>query len=193
MRSSAVFLLAMVVAIQGASVPRDHAPSQIVEPYRPRIRAVDSRDPRQGQSAPRPLRPANKAGGPSPGPGGPASKSPDGPPGGSGDKSTSGSCPSVWKDVMAELKTTFMTGAICNDKARAAIRATFHDCGTWDLTQGKTGGCDGSLFVGTTPDEELARAENKGVGMQRIAVLIKDMAKKYNQSVADMIVFAGST
>jgi hypothetical protein len=46
------------------------------------------------------------------------------------------------------------------------------------------------LFVGVNPDTELDRVENKG--LQKIAVVIKGLAKKYNTSVADMTVFAGS-
>ena len=102
-------------------------------------------------------------------------------------------CPPVWLQVKAELNTLFATGVAgtpCNDLARAAIRASFHDCGTWDLTQGKHGGCDGSLILGVTPDIELNRSENRG--LQKIAVVIQQLAKKYGTSVADMIVFAGS-
>ncbi|OIW30748.1 versatile peroxidase VPL1 [Coniochaeta ligniaria NRRL 30616] len=101
-----------------------------------------------------------------------------------------GSCPPVWTQVKAELNTLFMTGNQCNDLARAAIHATFHDCGSWDTTQKLTGGCDGSLVLGVTPDVELARSENKG--LEAIAGKIKDLATKYGTSVADMVVFAGS-
>jgi len=99
-------------------------------------------------------------------------------------------CPSVWTQVKAELNTLFMTGDQCNDLARAAIRAVFHDCGSWDTTQGLTGGCDGSLVVGVTPNVELDRTENRG--LQTIAAKIKDLSTKYGTSVADMVVFAGS-
>jgi hypothetical protein len=101
-----------------------------------------------------------------------------------------GNCPSVWTQVKGELNTLFMSGSQCNDLARAAIRAIFHDCGSWDTTQKFTGGCDGSLIVGTTPDVELDRGENRG--LQTIAGVLKDLATKYKTSVADMIVFAGS-
>nr|AUS45858.1 putative generic peroxidase [Coniochaeta hoffmannii] len=99
-------------------------------------------------------------------------------------------CPSVWTQVKAELNTLFMTGDQCNDLARAAIRAVFHDCGSWDTTQGLTGGCDGSLVVGVTPNVELDRTENRG--LQTIAAKIKDLSTKYGTSVADMVVFAGT-
>lgn len=99
-------------------------------------------------------------------------------------------CPAVWTQVKAELNTLFMDGFQCNGLARAAIRAVFHDCGSWDTTQKLTGGCDGSLVVGVTPDVELDRPENRG--LQTIAGTMKDLAAKYNTSVADMVVFAGS-
>jgi hypothetical protein len=101
-----------------------------------------------------------------------------------------GGCPPVWKQVKSELNELFTTGHQCNDLARASIRAILHDCGTWDESQGLTGGCDGSLFLGVTPDVELDRRENRG--LQTIAVVIKELAAKYGTSVADMIVFAGS-
>lgn len=101
-----------------------------------------------------------------------------------------GNCPTVWLQVKAELNTLFMTGSQCNDLARASIRAIFHDCGSWDTSQKFTGGCDGSLILGTTPDVELDRPENRG--LQIIAGKLKDLAAKYKTSVADMIVFAGS-
>ena len=101
-----------------------------------------------------------------------------------------GNCPEVWKQVKAELNTVFMTGDQCNGLARAAIRAVFHDCGSWDTTQKLTGGCDGSLVTGVIPDIELGRPENRG--LQAIAAKIKDLSLKYETSAADMIVFAGS-
>ncbi|KAH8890106.1 versatile peroxidase VPL1 [Thozetella sp. PMI_491] len=99
-------------------------------------------------------------------------------------------CPPVWKNVKAELNTLFMSGNQCNDLARAAIRAAFHDCGTWDSSQGSQGGCDGSLVVGTTPDVELDRPINKG--LQNIASVLQGLASKYGTSVADMLVFAAN-
>ncbi|KAB5559693.1 heme peroxidase [Coniochaeta sp. 2T2.1] len=99
-------------------------------------------------------------------------------------------CPEVWTQVKAELNTLFMSGYECNGLARAAIRAVFHDCGSWDTSQGLTGGCDGSLAVGATPDVELDRPENRG--LQTIAATLKNLAGKYGTSVADMVVFAGN-
>ncbi|KAB5546897.1 versatile peroxidase VPL1 [Coniochaeta sp. 2T2.1] len=100
------------------------------------------------------------------------------------------SCPKVWTQVKAELNTLFMSGYECNGLARAAIRAVFHDCGSWDTSQALKGGCDGSLVVGVTPDVELDRPENRG--LQTIAATLKDLAGKYGTSVADMVVFAGN-
>jgi phage shock protein PspC (stress-responsive transcriptional regulator) len=102
-----------------------------------------------------------------------------------------GACPAVWTHVKADLNNLFMTGNQCNDLARAAIRAIFHDCGSWDTSQGLTGGCDGSLILGVTPDVELARAENRG--LQPIAGIIGGLAGKYGTSVSDMIIFAASS
>lgn len=35
----------------------------------------------------------------------------------------------------------------CTALARQNIRMGFHDCGTWNLTDGDTGGCDGSIIL----------------------------------------------
>ncbi|EJT79714.1 hypothetical protein GGTG_04798 [Gaeumannomyces tritici R3-111a-1] len=102
----------------------------------------------------------------------------------------SGKCPEVWGAVKAELNQKFMTGTECNGLARAAIRAIFHDCGSWDQSQGLVGGCDGSLITGVTPDVELDRPENRG--LQTVAAYLKDAAARHGTSVADMIVFAGN-
>lgn len=99
-------------------------------------------------------------------------------------------CPDVWTQVNAELNSLFLDGAKCNALARGAIRAIFHDCGSWDESQGQSGGCDGSLIVGVSPDVELDRIENRG--LQNIAGALKDLAGRYNVTAADMIVFAGS-
>ncbi|KAH0426453.1 ligninase lg6 precursor [Colletotrichum camelliae] len=114
---------------------------------------------------------------------------------GSSGKGGSGSntC-SVWTKVNKDLNTRFMAGDQCNDLARAAIRAIFHDCGSWDTTQGFSGGCDGSLILGKSSSagdpDELFRNENRG--LQNIAKVLQDMATQYGTSVADMIVFAGN-
>jgi len=95
----------------------------------------------------------------------------------------------TWNKVSAELKSLFSAaGGQCNDNARAAIRLVFHDCGTWDKAQKSTGGCDGSLIKSS---EELGRSEN--TGLAPIAQKIGALATKYNVTVADMVVFAGSS
>ncbi|KAH9214834.1 heme peroxidase [Leptodontidium sp. 2 PMI_412] len=59
-----------------------------------------------------------------------------------------GSCPAVWTTIATQLKGMYLgSDGQCNDDARAAIRLAFHDCGTWDSSQGTTGGCDGSLLI----------------------------------------------
>jgi hypothetical protein len=75
----------------------------------------------------------------------------------------------------------------CNDAARAAVRATFHDCGTWSQAQGNSGGCDGSLILSA---EENARPENKG--LQAISATLQGLATQYKVGVADMIAYAGA-
>jgi hypothetical protein len=111
--------------------------------------------------------------------------------GGGGGDGGGGNCPAVWKSVKAELNGLFMTGNQCNDLARAAIRAIFHDCGSWDTSQGFTGGCDGSLILASDANgRELDRGENRGLAT--IAGKIQALATKYGTTVADMIVFAGS-
>ncbi|RDW64717.1 peroxidase-6 [Coleophoma cylindrospora] len=106
----------------------------------------------------------------------------------------SAACPAVWTNVVAELKGMFFDSSIgqCNDDARAAIRAAFHDCGTWDKSQGSTGGCDGSLILA---DEAGQRAENNG--LQDISAKLLKLQKKYvaidsSVTVADMIQVASS-
>ncbi|KAK1963303.1 peroxidase [Colletotrichum sublineola] len=100
-------------------------------------------------------------------------------------------CPDVWTQVNAELNALFLDdGGRCTALARGAIRAIFHDCGSWDESQGQTGGCDGSLLVGTDPDVELDRIENRG--LQAVAGTLRDLTARYNTTAADMIVFAGN-
>ncbi|GJD03073.1 versatile peroxidase VPL1 [Colletotrichum higginsianum] len=99
-------------------------------------------------------------------------------------------CPDVWKLVNADLNALFLEGGKCNALARGAIRALFHDCGSWDQSQGLSGGCDGSLIAGVAPDVELDRIENRG--LQNIAGALSDLAGKHNTTKADMIIFAGN-
>ncbi|KAK1594614.1 peroxidase [Colletotrichum navitas] len=100
-------------------------------------------------------------------------------------------CPEVWTQVNAELNSLFLDdGGQCTALARGAIRALFHDCGSWDESQGQDGGCDGSLLVGADPDVELDRVENSG--LQAVAGTLRDLATRYGTTAADMIVFAGN-
>jgi hypothetical protein len=73
----------------------------------------------------------------------------------------------------------FLTGGVCNDDARAAIRMIFHDCGAWDKSLGFTNGCDGSLQF------ELGRGENGG--LTPITKKAVALAAQYKVPVADMI------
>jgi hypothetical protein len=108
-----------------------------------------------------------------------------------------GSCPPIWGQVARDLSKMFLdtSSGQCNDDARAAIRLVFHDCGTWDTSQGGTGGCDGSLVntIGLTAPgaEELSRSENNG--LQDISLKLVNLRKKFpTVSMADLIVFASS-
>ncbi|TVY90432.1 Manganese peroxidase, partial [Lachnellula willkommii] len=101
-------------------------------------------------------------------------------------------CPAVWTLVAAELSVTFLntTDLRCNDDARAAIRAAFHDCASWNTSV--PGGCDGSLILAP---EELTRPENNG--LQGIAAKLLALTQKYQAidssvTAADMIQFASS-
>lgn len=89
----------------------------------------------------------------------------------------SSNCPAVWTDVAKELQGLMTENGQCNDFARAAIRAAFHDC--------FAGGCDGSLYLA----QEYTRFEN--VGLQDAVPKIGALAEKYQVGVADMIQFAG--
>lgn len=85
-------------------------------------------------------------------------------------------CPSVWSNISKKLTSDFLSGGQCNDNARAAIRAAFHDC--------FNGGCDGSLILA----DECSRPENNG--LQSICSSLGDMAKSNDVGVADLIQFA---
>lgn len=77
----------------------------------------------------------------------------------------------------------------CNDNARAAIRAAFHDCGAWDTTQGFIGGCDGSLVIAS---EAFLRSENDG--LQGISNLYTELRNNFSNQIgmADLIQFGGA-
>lgn len=77
----------------------------------------------------------------------------------------------------------------CNDNARAAIRAAFHDCGAWSTAQGLTGGCDGSLVLA---NESGLRSENDG--LQGISALYTELRANFSNQVtmADLLQFGGA-
>ncbi|CAG8973950.1 hypothetical protein HYALB_00007479 [Hymenoscyphus albidus] len=78
----------------------------------------------------------------------------------------------------------------CTNDARAAIRAGFHDAGTWSKTLASTGqdfgGADGSIYL----FGETTRAENNG--LQGIVNRLGQLAKDSAVEVADMIQFAAA-
>jgi hypothetical protein len=110
-----------------------------------------------------------------------------------------GTCPAVWNQVATDMQAMFLdkTNGQCNDDARAAIRLAFHDCGTWDITQGTTGGCDGSIVNTINKagnDAELNRGENNGLQdiSQKMIALKASRAAYQAISMADMIQFGGA-
>jgi hypothetical protein len=103
-------------------------------------------------------------------------------------RAAGGACPAAWTDVSHDLTSLFVgSDGQCTDDARSAVRAVFHDCGTWNTAQGNTGGCDGSVFLSA---EENARIENRG--LQSISATLTSLASQHGVGVADMIAFAGS-
>ncbi|KAI1503108.1 heme peroxidase [Biscogniauxia marginata] len=90
------------------------------------------------------------------------------------------SCPTVWTEIATDLKAAFVgSDGSCNDDARAAIRASFHDC--------FPGSCDGSLIVANECND---RGENRQ--MVDICGTLGDKATQYNVSAADMIQFGAA-
>ena len=71
----------------------------------------------------------------------------------------------------------------CNDPARAWIRASFHDCGTFDIKQ-SSGGCDGSLQF------EMDRRTN--AGLSATVALYQSIQRDFpDTSMADIVALAG--
>ena len=115
-----------------------------------------------------------------------------------------GGCPAIWTQIAATLQPLFLDTTVspsqCNDDARAAIREAFHDAGTWDQSQGITGGADGSLIntmnlttiTNGVPDRELSRGENGG--LTDISKKLQALQKSTfpSVSIADLIQFAAS-
>lgn len=100
-------------------------------------------------------------------------------------------CPPVWHDVSSALTKQFLgSDGTCNDDARAAIRAAFHDAGTYSLklaAAGRVGGgADGSLILA----KEYNRTESQG--LSNISTKIHALALQYSVGVADTIQFAAA-
>lgn len=100
-------------------------------------------------------------------------------------------CPPVWHEISSDLTKQFLgPDGDCNDNARAAIRAAFHDAGTYSLklaAAGRVGGgADGSLILA----EEYNRTENQG--LSDISSKLHTLALQYKVGVADTIQFAAA-
>jgi hypothetical protein len=89
--------------------------------------------------------------------------------------SANGACPAVWTSISQQLSGLF---AGCNDMARAAIRAVFHDCFP-------SPGCDGSLAI----QAELSRPINSP--LVPLVDALKVMAAANKVGIADLLMFAG--
>lgn len=98
-----------------------------------------------------------------------------------------GQCPPIWNKISRDLTPMLMENGQCNDLARGAIRAAFHDCGAYKLSLGTNGGCDGSLFLAP---EELQRQENGG--LKEVVPVLGALAQKYGVGMADFFQFAGA-
>ncbi|OCK77054.1 class II peroxidase, partial [Lepidopterella palustris CBS 459.81] len=90
-------------------------------------------------------------------------------------------CPSVWFDIGKELQSLFVDLEGCNNLARQAIRAAFHDC--------FNNGCDGSLILAN----ECSRDEDKG--LQDICATLPNIRTEHANQIgmADLIQFAAAT
>lgn len=100
-------------------------------------------------------------------------------------------CPPVWHNISSDLTKQFLgSDGYCNDDARAAIRAAFHDAGTYSLklaADGRVGGgADGSLILA----KEYNRTENQGLA--DISTKLHALALQYQVGVADTIQFAAA-
>ncbi|KAF2500392.1 heme peroxidase [Lophium mytilinum] len=87
-------------------------------------------------------------------------------------------CPLVWWTIATELKLSFLGIGGCNNLARQAIRAAFHDC--------FVDGCNGSLML----SGECERSENNG--LEDICTQLPKVRAKYGVGMADLIQFAGA-
>jgi hypothetical protein len=85
-------------------------------------------------------------------------------------------CPPVWNEISTTLTAQFLGDGECTDAARAAIRASFHDC--------FNGACDGSLILAN----ECSNSEN--TGLERLCGNLGSLANEKKVGVADLIQFA---
>jgi hypothetical protein len=90
-------------------------------------------------------------------------------------------CPPVWSQISHEFSDAFEGGKGCEQIARAAIRAAFHDCFPGP------GHCDGSLLTNGEIDWEVSR------GMEDIVSLLQAKVATYGVGNADIIQFAAGT
>lgn len=88
------------------------------------------------------------------------------------------SCPAVWSTISSNLTDLFLTSGQCNNLARQAIRAAFHDC--------FNNGCDGSLILAG----EFSRPED--AGMADICSELTKIQAEHDVGMADLIQFAGA-
>jgi hypothetical protein len=95
-----------------------------------------------------------------------------------GPKKEEGTCPAVWSEISTTLTAQFLADGQCTDAARAAIRASFHDC--------FNGACDGSLILAN----ECSNFENRG--LERLCGNLGNLANEKEVGVADLIQFAAA-
>ncbi|KAE8825271.1 hypothetical protein HRS9139_08381 [Pyrenophora teres f. teres] len=98
--------------------------------------------------------------------------------GGGGGNDEEPQCPEVWSQISKTLTEQFLGNGQCTDAARAAIRASFHDC--------FNGACDGSLILAN----ECSNIENRG--MERLCSNLANVATQTKVGVADLIQFAAA-
>ncbi|KAH8650970.1 heme peroxidase [Tricladium varicosporioides] len=97
-----------------------------------------------------------------------------------------------WAQISIVLTALFKSNNTgeCNDYARSAIRAGFHDAGTWSSTLAAVGqdygGADGSIYL----FGEMNRPENSG--LEAVVNTLGRLAKTSGVGVADMIQFAAA-
>ncbi|KAH7411772.1 heme peroxidase [Phaeosphaeria sp. MPI-PUGE-AT-0046c] len=93
-------------------------------------------------------------------------------------KGEEASCPAVWSEISTALTAQFLADGQCTDAARAAIRASFHDC--------FNGACDGSLILAG----ECSGFENRG--LERLCENLGNLASQKQVGYGDLIQFAAA-